>query len=158
MGWKDQKALCSGLMTYAIALVAGWGALPSTGQGAPIFTQAVRSAISWSFNLPPSGIFSRSSVWLTARMRRLCSGLPGTMAGPDLPPLSKFSRESSCSPPICELVWQAKQLFASTGRMRVSKNSNGSFWGAALKTGTDESRQQPNNTGEIMERRTSIFL
>ena len=50
-------------------------------------------------------------------------GAPGTIAGPELPPLSKVSRESICMPPSCAWVWQAKHFSASKGRMCVSKNS-----------------------------------
>src|SRR5712691_1615645 len=56
-------------------------------------------------------------------MSRLDSGCPGTIAGPEFPPFSKWSRESSCSPPSLESVWQAKQFLLSTGRTRDSKNS-----------------------------------
>src|SRR5262249_8740159 len=62
-------------------------------------------------------------------MSRLDSGCPGTMAGPEFPPFSKWSRESSCRPPSLELVWQAKQFLLSTGRTRDSKNSLGSCAG-----------------------------
>src|SRR2546426_433131 len=64
-------------------------------------------------------------------MSRLDSGCPGTMAGPEFPPWSKWSRESSWSPPSLEPVWQEKQFLLSTGRTRDSKNSPGSCAGKA---------------------------
>src|SRR5258708_1629267 len=63
-------------------------------------------------------------------MSRLDSGWPGTIAGPEFPPFSKWSRESSCSPPSLELVWQAKQFLGNTGRARDLENSPGSCAGS----------------------------
>src|SRR5215471_5748416 len=54
---------------------------------------------------------------------KLLSASPGMIAGPDLPPFMMSSRESKRSPAILELVWQAKQFWASTGRTCFSKNS-----------------------------------
>ena len=45
------------------------------------------------------------------------------MAGPDLPPLSAASRESSRRPPAAPLPWQLAQLSVRTGRTFFSKNS-----------------------------------
>src|SRR6185436_1953700 len=45
------------------------------------------------------------------------------MAGPDLPPWSTASRESSRSPPSRESVWHAKQLWANSGRILAAKNA-----------------------------------
>jgi hypothetical protein len=59
-------------------------------------------------------------------MRRLSSGLPGTIAGPDFPPFSTSSRESSSRPPIFADLWQPKQFFDRTGKTFVRKNSAGS--------------------------------
>src|SRR6266481_4006030 len=67
-------------------------------------------------------------------MSRLDSGWPGTTAGPEFPPFSKWSRESSWSPPSLEFVWQAKQFLLSTGRTCDSKNSPGSCAGRAHAT------------------------
>ena len=44
-------------------------------------------------------------------------------SGPDFPPFSNPSRESSRSPPKAELVWHAKQLRANIGRTCISKES-----------------------------------
>ena len=76
-----------------------------------------------SGSAPWGGILSRGCTRRTAWIRRLSSGLPGTTAGPDFPPWRTRSRESRRRPPSSVSVWQVKQLRASTGRMRVSKNS-----------------------------------
>ena len=80
------------------------------------------------------GIFSFGSSCRMARISRLSSGLPGTIAGPDLPPARILSRESSCKPPSFESVWQAKHCVAKTGRTRSSKNSlaSGEDWAEAV--------------------------
>ena len=73
------------------------------------------SAISPSFNLPEGGIF-RLPDCITAFIKTLSEGLPGTTAGPRVPPLSRFSRLSSRNPPIPAAVeWQALALTREQG-------------------------------------------
>src|SRR4051812_5738430 len=76
-GWKDQKAFCSGLMTYS-ATAAGLAA-ELAGQTAPSRTQRSRTAISESGSLPDGGIFTRGCRYVTASTR-------SAEAGPDFPP------------------------------------------------------------------------
>src|SRR5947207_5674538 len=83
-------------------------------------------------------------------MSRLDSGFPGTIAGPEAPPCRRCSRESSCSPPSFEFVWQAKQFLLSTGRTRDSKNSPGSC--AAAESAS------ANNTIDIRNRPDTGFI
>src|SRR2546423_14196785 len=62
-------------------------------------------------------------------MRRLASGSPETMTGPESPPLSNASGVSSRKPPFtfsAFSLWQRKQFSAKTGRTFVSKNSKSS--------------------------------
>src|SRR4051794_13101512 len=121
IGWNDQNARCSGVMTYAgPAGVERVGLLPDAtgdapvavglgakaGHGAPAFTQSVSASISDALKRPPFGIL-RAVVCRTARISRLFSGSPGTIAGPDLPPLRSASRESSRRPPIFSSAWQS---------------------------------------------------
>ena len=120
-GWKAQKARCWGVIRYSgdFDLPAGG----DSGQIAPSLTQVRRSAISESVSLPCGGILRRSCVWATACRSRLLSGSPGTIAGPDLPPFRKASRPLISRPPMRAPVWQEKQFFARSGRMRISKKS-----------------------------------
>ena len=125
-GTNDQKARCSGLITYAgdVDAAAGTGVaaapagaasagLPAealsaeAGHGAPARTHSTSASTSDGFRRPPFGIFSVSRVWRTAWIIRLLSGSPGTIAGPDRPPFSSPSRESRRSPPIRWSTWQS---------------------------------------------------
>ena len=122
----------------------GTTALPagrSSGHGAPARIQSVRSAISRSRDLPPEiGMLSFGSAWLTARIKRLSSGLPGTIAGPDLPPASSAARESDAQSAEFAIAMAAKQREASTGRTRFSKNSRGRPGHDAIATPTKKDR------------------
>ena len=76
----------------------------------------------------PGGI-SRPSSCRSALMIGLSSGFPTTSAGPESPPCSSASRESSLSPPFTfEAVdeWQAKQDASSTGRIFCAKSRSAS--------------------------------
>ena len=89
------------------------------------------SAMSPSFSLPEGGIF-RLPDCITAFIKRLSEGLPGTTAGPRVPPLIRFSRLSIRSPPIPAAVeWQAWHWRANKGRILVSKNAGPSSWASA---------------------------
>src|SRR3954469_17238281 len=138
IGWNDQKARCSGVMTYpgvlatagvglsadALAVVVGAVAegLPAeadgellvavepaakAGHGAPALTQSTSASTSAAVRRPPFGIFRVARVCRTASISRLLSGSPGTITGPDLPPLSSASRESTRRPPIRSSAWQS---------------------------------------------------
>src|SRR6266851_9489269 len=124
-------------MTYSDCLEAGAVFSP---QCAPASTHWRRSEICSLVSFPSGGILIRSCVWLSARIRRLCSASPGTIAGPELPPFNACSRESSCSPPIFASVWHVKHRLARMGRTRVLKNSTGSLVPARLHTGRTASR------------------
>src|SRR5437867_12351682 len=93
-GWKDQKALCSGDMTYSSEELAA-DTPNGSPQTAPFLTQLSKMEISSLVSFPGGGISSRGSMWLTALMRRLRSGSPGMTAGPFFPPFNTFSRVSS---------------------------------------------------------------
>src|SRR6185295_6009330 len=112
---------------------AGALALVSAGapHGAPISIHRPMSAISPSFSLPEGGIFSVPDC-ITAFIKRLSDGLPGTTAGPRVTPLSRFSRLSIRSPPIPAAVeWQAWHWRANKDLMLVSKNTSPSSWASA---------------------------
>src|SRR5436189_277261 len=83
------------------AEAAGDSVAATVGQTAPARTHSTSAWTSSGFSCPPFGIFNLSLVWRTAWMSTLLSGSPGAIAGPDLPPLSSPSRESTRSPPIC---------------------------------------------------------
>jgi hypothetical protein len=66
----------------------------------------------------------RSVVWWTAVSSRLFSGSPGTMAGPESPPLRMDSREVRERPPLAASWWQPPQELAKMGRTLFSKKSS----------------------------------
>src|SRR5262245_29430132 len=70
------------------------GAAPSRGSGAPILTHASKSAITWSGSFSFGGIAVSLSLYRSARMSLLRSGLPGRMLGPVVPLLRSPSLES----------------------------------------------------------------
>jgi hypothetical protein len=81
-------------------------AAAEAGQGAPILTHASRSASSCLASFLPLGIFSGPD-WRTAVMRRLLSGSPGWIAGPESPPFFIAAKESTLRPAICtSFPWQ----------------------------------------------------
>ena len=92
-------------------------------------THSVSAAISAADSLPPfsGGGICRSSSWYRmALIRRLSSGLPGTIAGPLSPPFSQPSRVSKARPPLVlplALEWQPSHLVTNIGRIRFSKKS-----------------------------------
>src|SRR5579871_2462601 len=62
--------------------------------------------------------------------RRLCSGWPGTMAGPDFPPFSMEARERRSSPPSCLLMpWQTVHRRYMMGMTSCSVISSGGTGG-----------------------------
>src|SRR5579883_3590577 len=80
MGWNDQNFRpFSRSMTYFLGVDAVW---PSRGSGAPIFTQASKSARMLSASLPLGGMAVSGFVCRIARTSLLRAGLPGTMIGP----------------------------------------------------------------------------
>ena len=117
-------------------LLRGWSAFPlgdfpgeeavCLGQAAPSRIQCSKSAMTASGNrLPGGGGIFRSSICRSARINRLCSGWPGTMAGPESPPRINASRRSTRSPLlILAGPWHRQQLAARTGRIRASKNAS----------------------------------
>ena len=96
------------------------GRLGPDGAVADPFARAATSA---SLSFPLGGIW-RSAEWFTASIRRLASGRPGSIAGPESPPLIRAARESSRRPAFCLLgPWQLMQWASRTGRTFPSKNS-----------------------------------
>ncbi len=51
-----------------------------------------------NFAFPVGGICKSGLAWRTALMSKLCSGSPGTMAGPASPPVRMAAAESSTRP------------------------------------------------------------
>ena len=79
--------------------VAAFCSSAACGHGAPFRIHCSNAAICCSLRrFPSKGILS-SPVWRIARIRRLDSGSPGTIAGPDSPPMSNASRESTRKAP-----------------------------------------------------------
>src|SRR5260370_37823644 len=70
------------------------------------------TAISAAGNAPPTGGIRRTSPLPdTALYSRLSAALPGTMAGPREPPLSRFSRVVITRPDIAlDSPWQARHF------------------------------------------------
>ncbi len=110
IGWNDQNARCAGVITYGlVADFIGKAAAVAAGKLAPARTHSTRASISSGLSLPPFGIF-KSPVCRTARISKLFSGSPGTIAAPDFPPLSNASRESSRRSPYGlsrSTLWQS---------------------------------------------------
>ena len=96
------------------------------GPGSPRATHRSRTAMSLSASLPVGGILSlplKRMAW----MSRLCSGLPGSAAGPRFPPARIDSRDSTENPFVCLLEsWQRAQLFCSMGRTYFAKKDRSS--------------------------------
>ena len=91
---------------------------------APISTHRRSAETECSGSLVLGGIFSSSCVCATACTSRLSSGLPGTMAGPVVPPSSMARRLSSRKPDDCFAgPWHLKHDSESNGRTEVSKKS-----------------------------------
>src|SRR5262249_34326824 len=71
---------------------------------------------------------------------------PGATAGPESPPLSAASRESSRRPPLgFDEPWHSRQCSASTGRTRASKNSTCEASGAPAGDAPDADAGDPVN-------------
>ena len=85
IGWNDQNARCSGVMTYV-----GNVGVATAGQTAPAFTHSVNASISDVFRRPPFGIFSAVVTGVARPFRE-----PGIQAN-DPPPLPT----SGTIPPI----------------------------------------------------------
>src|SRR5437762_2804442 len=86
----------------------------------------------------PGGIFnspSRRTAWYS----RLCSALPGTIAGPRFPPLNKVARSRTSRSDIFVGPWQAMHFVARTV---LAVFSEGSDW-----ADTTASRPARNRTG-----------
>ena len=100
------------------------------GSAAPELIQVARSAISPGVSAGPAssgGIAETPSAPCTARSSRLASLSPGTIAGPESPPVCQPCRESSARPPLVlpmAVAWQPWQRATRSGRMRFSKRSS----------------------------------
>ena len=95
-GWNDQNRRCASVMVKTLAAMVF---VEDFGQGAPILTQRVSSAMSLAASFPSGGMrggSTYSSTWIS----KLVSGLPGTIAGPVSPPLSRAAREVIASLPL----------------------------------------------------------
>jgi len=115
---------------------------------APRLIHSVRTAISFGGSFGPGGI-CRSPSCRSASMRMLCSGLPGTTAGPRLPPFKRLSRSrNEMFPFFRSSLWQGRQRFVRIGAtLRSKKRSSRSAASRQLE-------QQMNNTN----RSTYCFL
>ena len=82
---------------------------PVLVQGAPESSHSLMTAISFAGKPPPTGGIRRTSpLPETALYRRLSADLPGTMAGPRVPPFRAFSREVSFRPDVAASPWQVR--------------------------------------------------
>ena len=90
---------------------------PSRGSWAPRRTQAATNSISSGASLPSGGICGAPASQRIARIKRLWSGSPGTIAGPESPPWAQPSRRSSRRPPLISssAAWHPRQRAASSG-------------------------------------------
>ena len=113
-GWNDQNARCSAVM-IALArrrqrrrrrLVAV-GRRPRRAAANPLGERVDLRSGSLAPSFGIRGSVRRVPHGLSSR---LLSGSPGTIAGPDLPPLSSASRESRRSPPFRSSVWQSQHV------------------------------------------------
>ncbi len=131
-GWNDHQCRVSSVILSGSVRTA----TPVAGQGAPILIQSFNTPISSSESLPPLGGILISPVWCTACSSRLLSGSPGTIAGPESPPLIIASREIICSPPAERAWWHNPQRSARIGRTLPSKYSSPAppFDAAAVST------------------------
>src|SRR5262249_62212995 len=100
IGGTDQNSRCAAVTTYGFEAGLLAAVVVDPFHGAPALTQATSASTSSGFSFPPFGIFS-ASVCRTARISRLFSASPGTIAGPDLPPFSSASRESTRKSAYC---------------------------------------------------------
>jgi len=100
-GWKAQYARCSGVKGLGpVGAAAGAGVLLA-GHGAPARTQSTSTAMSASLSFGRLlGICGAFGSRFTAWINRLSSGLPGTIAGPDSPPVNRPCSESTRRPPL----------------------------------------------------------
>ena len=96
--WNAQncRPFCRSILLSG-AFVEG---IPSRGSGAPIFTQYFSASISASESLYFGGIWRSGSAWPIALMRRLFSGLPGSITSPESPPSIQPASVSRASPPL----------------------------------------------------------
>ena len=94
-GWNAHQRRCCSVTAYPRDVFV---APSASGHTAPRATHCVSFSISFADSFPFSGIF-RSPVWLTALIKRLSVGLPGTTAGPRSPPFNRASRLVRLNPP-----------------------------------------------------------
>ena len=82
----------------AVGVFGAAGAVTAVGHGSTILTHAASTSISpgWSFDF--GGIAASDESWRTARINRLASGSPATIAGPESPPRRSDSSESRRRP------------------------------------------------------------
>ena len=83
----------------SILLLTGLPPLTTRGSGAPILIHSAKLAATCRDSLSRGGIFSLPT-WRIACSSRLSAGLPGTITGPDSPPLSMPCFESRNSSPL----------------------------------------------------------
>ena len=83
-------------------------------------------------SLPLGGIFSRRDLTDGLEEQALL-GVAWYDGAPDLPPFKMCSRESSCRPPIWADCVAGVAVLGEDGRMRISKNSEGSALGGSEK-------------------------
>ncbi len=70
----------------------------------------------WAFDLLFAGGITGSSRWAAVVKRKESAPLPGTIAGPESPPLSMSCGDSRLSPALGLLsLWQARQLALRKG-------------------------------------------
>jgi hypothetical protein len=113
-------------------------------QTAPRLIHSVKIAISFGGSLGPGGIWISPS-WRTTSTNTLCSGLPGTIAGPRLPPLRRLSRSRNEMPPLfsCRL-WQPTQRLTRMGATRLSKKRSAGVGRPAGNAGAASAARQHN--------------
>jgi hypothetical protein len=114
---NDQWFRSEGMMA---AVLADEARVDSAGLGAPASTHFLMATMAAACSFPEGGIFT-SPAWLTAARRVPLERLPGITAGPEAPPLSKASRDSSLKSPSClRGPWHFWQDSTRTGRISFS--------------------------------------
>jgi hypothetical protein len=108
----------------------------SAGHGAPWRIHSTSPATSSGLSDSSGGIF-RSPLRRAAWTTRLCSGSPGTIAGPRSPPLVARRFESSRKPDSCLAApWHLMQCVVSRGRTWFSNRAS---WSRSDATVTGDS-------------------
>ena len=122
-GWNDQKARCSGVITYSPDFGATTG-VADAGQIAPAFTHAARSCNFLILQLAAHGHLELRIGLADGLNQQAFVGIARNDCRAGLSALQDaFAAVQRAVRQVADAAWQVKQLLARTGRIRVSKKS-----------------------------------